>query len=78
MNIIPGMTEFDSEEAKFKIYPQHDFEFLVAHLKKECPIVARKGLDKAVERDPYAVIEALRVISRRKTLKGKCDICEDL
>jgi len=78
VNFVPEMTDLVPEEAKFKIYPQHDFECLVAHLKKECSVVGRKGLDKAVQQDPYAVIEALRVISRRKTLKGKCEVCKDL
>lgn len=78
VNIVPEATDLGIREAEFKTYPQHDFKHLVEHLKKECPIIRRKGLDSAVKQDPYAVIEALRVISRRKTVKGKCTICKGL
>jgi hypothetical protein len=63
--------------AEFKVYPDYDFECLTAHLKEECRIVGEEGLDKAVQQDPYAVIDAVRLASRRKTFKGKCEVCKD-
>lgn len=60
-----------------KVYPDYDFECLMAHLKDECSIIGAEGLDKAVQQDPYAVIDAVRLASRRKTFKGKCEVCRD-
>ncbi len=60
-----------------KIYPRIDIECLVSHLEEECSEVKLKGFAKAIEENPYEIIDTLRVLCRRKIFKGTCSICKD-
>jgi hypothetical protein len=80
----PALGEYESRDdgiapplPAMKVYPDYDFECLIAHLRDECPIVGREGLDQAVQQDPYAIIDAVRLASRKGTFKGKCEVCKD-
>ena len=54
-----------------------DWDCLLSHLQAECPEVEAKGFEQAVRETPYEVIDALRLMARRKTLKGTCPVCEE-
>jgi len=62
---------------EFKVYPPYDFQCLMDHVQAECPEVESKGMERAVVENPYEVIDAVRRISRRKILKGKCPVCQE-
>ena len=58
-------------------YNQWDFDCLVSHLKAEYPEIVPLGLDEAIRDNPRELMQALRVVSRRKTFKGTCPVCPD-
>lgn len=71
------LSDGAGEWHEFKVYPPYDFQCLMDHIEAECPEVKSKGIERAVVENPYEVIEAVRRISRRKILNGKCPICQD-
>ncbi|MFC1924790.1 hypothetical protein ACFLXA_05460 [Chloroflexota bacterium] len=71
--VIHGYEGWDES----KIFPRIDIECLVYHLGEECSEVKSKGFSKAIEENPYEVIDNLRVLCRRKTFKGTCPVCQD-
>ncbi len=61
-------------------WPDLDLEHLECHLRAELAgnlDCGSKGLQLLAKENPYELIEALRVLWRRKTFKGKCDVCRD-
>jgi len=55
-----------------------DFAHLEAHLRRENATVGQLGLSGAMKKHPGEVVKALRLLARRKTFKGKCEVCKDL
>ena len=55
-----------------------DFSHLEAHLRHESAIIRRLGLTEAMKKDPRELVYVLRLLARRKTFKGKCEVCKDL
>jgi hypothetical protein len=51
------------------------YEYLQPHLKAECPVIHSKGFLRAVEENPYEVIECLRLLADRGTFQGVCPVC---
>ena len=46
------------------------------HLEAEVPSIKDLGLEKYLEKQPYELIETLRMLCRRKVFKGKCPVCQ--
>jgi len=77
----------DDQELSFRLernmefisdkYIKFDLDCLESHLKAESSEIASKRFYGTLWEKPYELIEKLRVISRRKTLKGTCPVCED-
>ena len=51
--------------------------FLI-HLKADYPELVSKDILTIVSENPFEMVKALRILIQRGTLKGKCDICEQL
>jgi hypothetical protein len=54
-----------------------DFDSLMEHLKAELPEVPSNIPFPYSYENPYEVIDALKILSKRKTFKGKCAVCKD-
>jgi len=51
----------------------------VPHLRSELPDeLTTELLFNVVERQPYQLVETLRLLAARKTFKGTCPVCKDL
>lgn len=77
-NLDPAAKKFitdDGTEYPLQIYSPVDYDQLISHLAAESRSVEVYGLDEAIRRDPYEVLEALRNLSRGKALKGECALC---
>ncbi len=53
-------------------------DYFVPHLKSELPEELKTELFYiVVEKQPYLLIETLRLLAARKTFKGTCPVCKD-
>ncbi|MBN2463857.1 MAG: hypothetical protein JXB43_09710 [Dehalococcoidia bacterium] len=55
-----------------------DIDRFLAHLKADYHELEFRDILTIVAENPYELIEAIRLLIRRGTLKGECDICEHL
>jgi len=51
--------------------------YFMPHIIAEYPDIGAKGWKTAVKENPFAVIEILNILLRRKTFNGTCPICQD-
>jgi hypothetical protein len=53
------------------------YECYIPHLKNEIPEIEEEGFWPQVERQPYEVITAIKDLTKLKTLKGVCPLCNE-
>jgi transcriptional regulator len=56
---------------------EEKIRFLI-HLKADYPELVSNDFLTIVSENPFEMVKALRILIRRGTLKGECDICEQL
>jgi hypothetical protein len=52
-------------------------ENFLPHLKAELPLVKANDIETIIQQKPARLVVVLRLLSQRKTFKGKCPICND-
>jgi hypothetical protein len=52
-------------------------QYFLPHLQSENPELSSKSLFTIVQKNPFGLIETLKVLVQRKTFSGTCPICED-
>jgi excisionase family DNA binding protein len=55
----------------------YDLDYFLYHLVAEYPEVQSKGFNNFAKKNPYELVEMLRLLVRRKTFKGTCPVCKD-
>ena len=59
-------------------YGPSDFlDNFLLHLQAECLDIKHGKWDEVVSSNPYILVEAIRILSQRKTFKGTCPVCKD-
>ncbi|MFC1918610.1 hypothetical protein ACFLWW_01365 [Chloroflexota bacterium] len=59
-------------------YGPSDFlDNFLLHLQAECPEIKPGKWDEVVRYNPYILVDAIRILSQRKTFKGTCPVCKD-
>ena len=51
--------------------------YFLPHLQAELPHVKANDIEKIIQQKPAKLVETLKLLSLRKTFKGKCPICNE-
>ena len=54
-----------------------DIDCFLTHLKADYNDLESKDILTVVAHNPYELIETLRVLGRKRTFKGTCEVCKD-
>jgi hypothetical protein len=57
-------------------HPTLDLQCFAEHLKAEMPEIQANEVPTIIDKNPYQLIDTLRLIIKRGTLVGKCAVCE--
>lgn len=71
---VTKLLFYNLESAREKCRPFDVIERFNEHLRNESP--SRKGLTDLMKHQPFELIDLLKIIAQRGTLKGTCKVCK--